>query len=308
MPLVNREATSKLREIINRPGSTLVPGGSLPIQAVLAEHAGYEVFHVSGGFYHNYYLGIPDSGLWTSTEFVEYARKIVDSVSIPVFCRHGCLRRQRNQHLPHGDDLIHVGLAGCHIEDVEYPKGITKSGLKWNPLRGEMHGDELLVSVEEQVGRLKAAVEARNELDPNFVIIARTDARTSHGGSVELAIERAQAYEDAGADMIMFDGMRTFDECKRALAACRVPAFNSGELVQFPRDELGNPIDLPTIEEKTAAGEKFILWVGLGWQGAIQTAWEQLVAVKRDGFGVINEWHHREARRPGSDKAPTISD
>lgn len=304
MPLVNREATSRFREIINRPGSTIVPGGSLPIQAVLAEHAGYEVFHVSGGFYHNYYLGVPDSGLWTSTEFVEYARNIVDAVEIPVFsdtdvCGGNAINVYRTVR-----DLIHVGLAGCHIEDVEYPKGITKAGLKWNPLRGEMHGDELLVSVEEQVGRLKAAVAARDELDPNFVIIARTDARTSHGGSVELAIERAQAYEEAGADMIMFDGMRTWEECKTALAACRIPAFNSGELVQFPRDEEGNPIDMPTVEEKAAAGEKFILWVGLGWQNAIQTAWEELVAVQRDGFGVINEWHRTEARRPASEKAP----
>ena len=80
MPLVNREATARLRELINRPGSVLVPGGVLPIQAVQAERAGYEMFHVSGGRYHNWFLGVPDSGLWTSTEFVEYARKDRKSV------------------------------------------------------------------------------------------------------------------------------------------------------------------------------------------------------------------------------------
>jgi 2-methylisocitrate lyase-like PEP mutase family enzyme len=304
MPLVNREATSKFREIINRPGATIVPGGSIPIQAVLAQNAGYEAFHLSGGFYHNYFLGVPDSGLWTTTEFVEYARKMVAAVDIPVFtdtdvCGGNPINVYRTV-----TDLIHAGVAGMHIEDVQYPKGITESGSKWNPLKGEIHGDEYLVSVEEQVGRLKAGMAARDELDPNFVIIARTQARTARGGSVELAIERGQAYEEAGADMIMFDGMRSWEECKRALASVSIPAFNSGELVQFPRDEQGNPIDMPTVEEKTAGGEKLILWVPLGWQNAVQTAWEELVSVKRDGFGVINEWHHREARRPKSEKAP----
>ena len=300
MPLVNREATKRLRDIIERPGSIVVPGGVLPIQAVLAEQTGYEAFHVSGGFYHMWYLGIPDCGLWTTTEFVEHARKIVDAVDIPVFtdtdvCGGNVINIYRTVQ-----DLIHAGVAGCHIEDVQYPKGITKTGLNWRPINGGNHDGELLVSTEEQVGRLKAAIEARDELDPNFVIIARTDARNSQGGSVELAIERAHAYEDAGVDMIMFDGMRTWDECKTALAACRLPAFNSGGGSQVPKDAEGNPIDLPTIEERTAANEKFLLWVGLGWQGALQTAWDQLTAVRKEGFGVIDEWHRNAGKQNGS--------
>ena len=305
MPLLNREATARLRELINRPGSVLVPGGVLPIQAVQAERAGYEMFHVSGGRFHNWFLGIPDSGLWTTTEFVEYSRKIVDVVDIPVItdtdvCGGNVINVYRTVQ-----DLIHAGLAGCHIEDVQYPKGITKSGLSWDPLHGGTHEGELLVSVEEQIGRLKAAMEARDALDPNFVIIARTDARQSQGGSVELAIERAKAYEEAGADMIMFEGMRTWEESKRALAAATVPAFNSGRNAQQPADEQGNPIPLPTVEERTTAGEKFLLWVGLGWERALQTAWEELNAVKRDSsFEVIDAWWREEAARPAAEKTP----
>jgi 2-methylisocitrate lyase-like PEP mutase family enzyme len=305
MPLVNREATARLREIIERPGSVLVPGGVLPIQAIQAERAGYEMFHVSGGRFHNWYLGVPDCGLWTTTEFVEYARKIVDVVDIPVItdtdvCGGNVINVYRTVQ-----DLIHTGLAGCHIEDVQYPKGITRAGLKWNPLHGGTHEDELLVSTEEQVGRLKAALQARDDLDPNFVIIARTDARQSPGGSVELAIERAQAYEAAGVDMIMFEGMQTWEESKRALASVSLPAFNSGRKAQQPTDEDGNPIPLPSVEERTAAGEKFLLWVGLGWQRALQTAWEQLTTIKRDNsFAVIDAWAREEAMRPASEKAP----
>lgn len=304
MPLVHREATKKLRELIDRPGSVLVPGGVLPIQAWLAQEAGYETFHVSGGFYHMWYLGIPDSGLWTTTEFVEYVRKIVDVVDIPIIADTDVCGGNPVNAYRTVQDLIHAGVAGCHIEDVQYPKGVTRSGLEWDPLRGGGHDNELLAGVEEQVGRLKAAMEARDELDPNFVIIARTDARASHGGSVELAIERAKAYEEAGVDMIMFEGMRSWEESKRALAACRIPAFNSGRGAQIPTDEHGNPVDLPSIEEREAAGEKLILWVGLGWQGAIQTAWEELTAVQREGFEVINKWSREEARRPVAERAP----
>jgi 2-methylisocitrate lyase-like PEP mutase family enzyme len=298
VPLVNREATAKLREIINRPGSIIVPGGVLPIQAALAEQAGFEAFHISGGYYHMWFLGIPDCGLWTTTEFVEYSRKIVSAVDIPVFADMDVCGGNPINVYRTIQDLIHAGVAGCHIEDVQYPKGITRTGLGWDPVRGGIHDDELLVTIEEQVGRLKAAIQARDEIDPNFVIIARTDARGAHGGSVEVAIERAKAYEAAGADMIMFDGMRTWEECKTALAACSVPAFNSGQAAQLPTDDDGNPIDLPSFEEREAAGEKFLLWVGLGWQGAVQTAWDQLTAVKKDGFGVINEWWHEQAGLP----------
>jgi 2-methylisocitrate lyase-like PEP mutase family enzyme len=305
MPLVNREATAKLREIIRRPGSVILPGGVLPIQAVLAQHAGYEVFHVSGGWYHQWFLGIPDSGLWTTTEFIEYARKVVDSVTIPVIVDLDVSGGHPMNIFRTVQDVIRTGAAGCHIEDVQYPKGITRSGLNWNPLRGARYG-KLLVSVEEQIGRLKAAMAARDELDPDFVIIARTDARGSHGGSVELAIERAQAYADAGPDMIMFEGMRNWDESARALASSRLPAFTSGRASQYPTDENGTPIPLPTVEERTAAGEKFLLWVGLGWEGATQTAWDELTAVKRDGFGVVDEWRAQQARRPASELVPAF--
>jgi 2-methylisocitrate lyase-like PEP mutase family enzyme len=274
----------------------------VPIQAFLAEQAGYELFHLSGGFSHRWYLAIPDSGLWTTTEFVEYARKIVDVVDIPLIADTDVCGGNPVNVYRTVQDLIHAGVAGCHIEDVQYPKGITRAGP--HAAVGS-HLGHLLVSIEEQVGRLKAAMDARDDLDPNFVIIARTDARGSQGGSVELAIERAKAYEDTGVDMIMFDGMRNWGECKTAVGACRIPAFNSGR-IQGPIDEQGNPIDLPSIEERTAAGEKFILWVNLGWQRAIQTAWEELSAVKREGFAVIDKWWREEALRPEAEKAPSV--
>jgi 2-methylisocitrate lyase-like PEP mutase family enzyme len=302
MPVLNREATKRLREIIERPGSVIVPGGILPIQAHLAQAAGYEAFHVSGGFYHNWYLALPDTGLWTTTEFVEYARKIVDVVDIPLIADSDVCGGNPVNVYRTVQDLIHAGVAGCHIEDVAYPKGVVRAGQDTGPLGS--HVGEELVSVDEQVGRLKAAMDARDALDPNFVIIARTDARGSEGGSVEMAIERARAYEAAGVDMIMFDGMRNWQECKAGLAACRIPAFNSGQGAQVPRDEDGQPLDLPTVEERTAAGEKFILWVGMGWQRAIQTAWEELLMVKNEGFAVMDKWWREEALRPEAERAP----
>jgi 2-methylisocitrate lyase-like PEP mutase family enzyme len=301
VPLVNREATKQLRDLIKRSGSTLGIGGILPIQAILAEMAGYELFWIPGGFYHTWYLGVPDSGLWTTTEFVEYARRIASVVRIPIISDLDVGGGNPVNVYRSVKDLIQAGVAGCHIEDVQYPKGVTTSGLNWKP---GTHDDERLVTVEEQLGRLGAALEARNELDPNFVIIARTDARGAYRGSLEEAINRGKEYERARVDMIMFDGLRNWGECRTALKSVQLPAFCAGPAVRDPRDELGNVLPLPTVKQRTSDGEKLILIPGLGWQGALQTAWDQLTAFKRDGFEVVDEWRRADAARSLSDRVP----
>src|SRR5580698_9910318 len=192
--------TTRLRRLLHSPETTVMPFGVLPIHAQMAQHAGYEAFEISGGMSAWWIGGTPDSGLLTQTEMVAYAARVVRSVDIPVYCDAdtgygGVLNVRRTTQ-----EFIHAGVAGIHIEDQREPK---KSG--GGP------GIEL-VSDAEAVGRLQAAIDARDELDPDFVIVARTDGYGAAGGNLAEAIRRGNLYKrEAGADVIFYEGLHSKD-------------------------------------------------------------------------------------------------
>jgi len=143
--------------------------------------------------------GVPDIGLMTREEFVQQAGYLVRAVSIPVISDSdtgfGDVRDVERTL----QAFEAVGVAGIHLEDQEFPKRC-----------GHLSG-KAVVSREEMVEKLQAAVAARR--DPEFVIIARTDARAVNG--IDDAIARAQAYVAAGADMIFPEALETRDEFAR---------------------------------------------------------------------------------------------
>jgi 2-methylisocitrate lyase-like PEP mutase family enzyme len=100
-------------------------------------------------------------------------------------------------------EYIGAGVAGLHMEDQVNPKRC-----------GHVAG-RLVIPIEEAVGKIRAAVDTRNELDPDFVIVARTDARGASGGSLDEAIRRANAYLEAGADLAFVEGPTSADEVQR---------------------------------------------------------------------------------------------
>lgn len=180
-------------------------------QAQLAEKVGYKLIGISGANTSTQLLGLPDAGFITLTEMVENAQRICRAVNLPVIvdCDTGygnAINVRRTVDL-----MIRAGAAGLFIEDQVAPKRC-----------GFVKGKEL-ISMEEAVGKYRAAIDVRNEMDPDFVIIARTDARTAVGGSLEEVIRRGKAYLDAGVDVLYAEALQSREEIRqvrRALNNC----------------------------------------------------------------------------------------
>ncbi|RPI90652.1 MAG: methylisocitrate lyase, partial [Planctomycetaceae bacterium] len=169
-----------------KSGCLPVPGVFNALVARLAESLGFRALYQSGAALSAGTMALPDIGLVTQTEFADQARYLTTAVSLPVISDADTgfgppLAVERTVRL-----FEEAGLAGLHLEDQELPKRC-----------GHLSG-KTLVERAEFVAKITAAVAARR--DPNFVIIARTDARGVHG--YDDALDRARACVDAGADMI----------------------------------------------------------------------------------------------------------
>jgi 2-methylisocitrate lyase-like PEP mutase family enzyme len=211
----------KLRELLKRHGIIVVPGGYDPFSAILTERAGFECFYMSGSST-AVSMGMPDIGLMTMTEAVDQARKITRCINIPLIADMddgygnpvNVYRAVREFEL--------AGVAGVHIEDQVAPKR-----------SGSLPGSEV-IPAQEMVYKIKAALDARR--DPDFVIIARTDAAKNMG--IDEAVRRARAYEEAGVDMLMFHGLKSEEDLRKVATCTKCPtvAINSESfsLPQFP--------------------------------------------------------------------------
>jgi methylisocitrate lyase len=218
--MANRpEATSsarRLRQLIASDRILVAPGAYDAISARLIEANGFEAVYVTGAGTVNARLGIPDNSLGSLTEMLDTARCIVDAVDIPVFCDidtgfGNAVNVVRTVRL-----YERAGVAGVHLEDQVMPKRC-----------GHLDGKEI-VPVEEMVGKIRAAVAART--DPDFVVMARTDAAAVEG--VDAAIARARAYAQAGADVIFTEALTTEDEFA-TFAAANVGAPLLANMTEF---------------------------------------------------------------------------
>lgn len=199
--------TKRLKALFQRPETVLMPFGCLPIHAQMAERAGFEAFEISGSMAAWWAYGYSDVGLLTLTEMAEHAARVARSVDIPVYCDadtgYGGPANVRRTV----QEFIHAGVAGIHIEDQREPKKAgNQSGID-------------LVPEHEAIGRLNAACDARDELDEDFVIVARTDGYGARGGGLDEAIRRGRLYcAETGADVIFYEGLSSWAQVRTALA------------------------------------------------------------------------------------------
>lgn len=190
--------STKLREIISRNTLTPIANAYDALSAKLVERSGFEAIHVGGYNISASLLGLPDVGLMTMSEMVSTMRHIVDTVDIPVIADGD---DGYGNHLNVGRlirELERSRVAGVHIEDQVFPKRC-----------GHMEGKRLIPTAA-MVNKIKAAVDART--DEDFVLIARTDAIAVEG--FDGALERANAYVDAGADVIFVEAPTTLEQCR----------------------------------------------------------------------------------------------
>lgn len=248
-----------LRQIFESAETKIVPFGSLPIHAQMAQHAGFDAFQLSGGM-SAWWQGVSDTGWLTLTEVVEHARRTARAVDIPIYCDADTgfgapINVQRTVA-----EFIDAGVGGIHIEDQREPK---KSG--------GVSGIEL-VSDAEAIGRLNAATDERDRRDEDFVIVARTDGYGAAGGGIDEAIRRGQLYKaETGADVIFYEGFHTWDQAELALKETPGPAYAIGVPM----------IGRKTVAEMTALGQA-IMPAAFVLPG-INEVWRLLMQVKESG-------------------------
>jgi 2-methylisocitrate lyase-like PEP mutase family enzyme len=205
-------ATTRLRRLLTAT-PLVVPGCYDALSARVLERAGFPAVYMTGYGTSLALLGLPDAGLATMSEMHLNARYIANAVGVPVIADADNGYGNAINVMRTVREYIQTGVAGIHIEDQAIPKRC-----------GHVAGRRV-IPLEEAVGKYRAAAAVRGDLDPDFVLIARTDARGAHGGSLDEAIRRANAYLEAGADLAFVEGPTSLVELTRVCREVRGSIF-----------------------------------------------------------------------------------
>ncbi|WP_423197079.1 MULTISPECIES: methylisocitrate lyase [unclassified Cupriavidus] len=255
-----RSAGARFRQALADEKPLQIPGTINANHALLAKRAGYRAIYLSGGGVAAGSLGMPDLGISNLDDVLTDIRRITDVCDLPLLVdvdtgfgssAFNVARTTRS--------LIKFGAAAMHIEDQV---GAKRCGHRPN---------KEIVSQDEMVDRIKAAVDART--DQNFVIMARTDALAVEG--LDSALERAVACVEAGADAIFPEAMTDLDMYRRFVEAVKVPVLANltefGATPYFTREELGD------------IGVAMILYPLSAFRAMNKAAENVYQAIRRDG-------------------------
>ncbi|WP_037081418.1 isocitrate lyase/PEP mutase family protein [Pseudonocardia spinosispora] len=251
---------ARLRELIGRDGGLLLPGVANALTARIVADLGFDAAYVTGAGVTNTWLGLPDLGFVSLPDMAAHVSTIAEVVDVPlvVDADTGYGNAVNVHHAVRV--LERAGAAGIQLEDQVQPKRC-----------GHFDGQQV-VEQAEMVSKVRAAVDARR--DERTVIVARTDARAAHG--LEVALERAEAYAAAGADVLFIEGLLDRDELAAAGAA--VPGtpklaniVAGGKTPMLPRAELN------------ALGYAIVLYANAALQAAVLGTQEVLGALHEHG-------------------------
>ena len=254
-----QSAGRRFRQAVEQERPLQVVGAVNAYSALLAEHAGFKALYISGGGVAACSRGIPDLGITTLEDVLVDLERITAVTDLPVLVDvdtgwGGAFNIARTVR-----SMIKLGAGAIHIEDQVSQKRC-----------GHRPG-KAIVTQGEMVDRIKAAVDARS--DPDFVIMARTDALAVEG--LESAIDRACACVEAGADMIFPEAMTELAMYKRFVEAVEVPVLaNITEFGSTP---------LFTTEELGGAGVSLVLYPLSAFRAMSKAALEVYGAIRRDG-------------------------
>jgi len=259
----NLSARQRLRQRLTTGPMLAAPGIYDAFGARIVEQAGFECAYMTGNGVSASLLGRPDVGLLDLGLFAAHAHRAVACVEIPLICDADTGYGNAVNVAHTVREFEAAGVAAIHIEDQVTPKRC-----------GHLPGSRPVISLEEHAGKIEAAVAARR--DPDFIIIARTDAAAGHG--MDEAIRRGQAYRKAGADVVFVELKNSptiIDDLKRVTteidAPCLVNIDGGGTLGEL------------SIAEIQALGFRIAIFPGLGRAAAGYALREAVGALKRDG-------------------------
>ncbi|MCS4505077.1 2-methylisocitrate lyase [wastewater metagenome] len=252
-------AGRRFRRAVDEERPLQVAGTINAYSALLAERAGFRAIYLSGGGVANASFGLPDLGITQLADVAEDVRRITGVCDVPLLVDidtgwGGAFNIARTIQ-----ELTRAGAAAVHIEDQVQSKRC-----------GHRPG-KALVSKAEMVDRVKAAVDAR--YDEDFVIMARTDAYAGEG--LESAVERADAYVEAGADMIFAEALHSLEEFKAFADRVSVPVL--ANITEFGKTPLF------TVEELRGAGAGLVLYPLSAFRAMSRAAEQVYAAIRQDG-------------------------
>jgi 2-methylisocitrate lyase-like PEP mutase family enzyme len=246
-----------LKTLVNARRGVIVPGAFNALSARVIEDLGFEAIYVTGAGVTNMNLGLPDQGFMGLAEIAEATSRIRDAVGLPLIVDMDTgFGNALNTY--HSVRILERAGADCiQLEDQVAPKRC-----------GHFSGKEV-ISTEEAVSKIKAAVDART--DPDFMIMARTDAAATHG--FEAAVERAMRFAEAGADILFVEAVTKAEEI-RALPQRLGPP-------QLMNMVIGGKTPIFGAEELGQLGYGIVLYANAALQGAL-AGMQKALTVLRD--------------------------
>jgi 2,3-dimethylmalate lyase len=253
------EKAELIRDSLRKKGQLIMPGVYDALSAKIAARAGFEVIFITGYSVSATLLGEPDFGLLTQTEVINAAQRICSVVDTPVIVDADTGYGNAINTTRTVQELIRAGAAGMFLEDQVWPKRC-----------GHMKGKQV-ISLDEQLKKLRAALEARGKHD--FYIVARTDARQALG--LDEAIRRGIGFRDAGADAVFIEAPESKEEMKE------ISRQVAGSLVANMLERGVTPIMGP--QELRDLGFSLIVWPLAPIYTVAKSLREVYTTLRRDG-------------------------
>ncbi len=264
---MSERPTTALRRLLAGPDPVMAPGVADALNARLVAKQGFEAIYMTGSGTTAVRLGMPDVGLLTMSEMVDNAGRIADASGLPLIADAdtgygGPINVRRTIRA-----FEAAGVAGVHIEDQQWPKRC-----------GHLAG-KTLIDEHEMAAKVRAAVDARR--DPDFVVIARTDALSVEG--FERALERGKLYEEAGADVIFIESPTTMEQLTAIPKHFKKPTLlNHGSSGKTP---------YLSVDEMREVGFKLAIYPNFVILAAIRAVERTLAELKSTGSvkGLLSE-------------------
>ncbi len=261
-----------LRQALSSGRLLQFPGSWSPLVSMAIEEQGFDGVYISGSVLSND-LGYPDIGLTTLTEVAQRGRQIARTTKLPSIIDIDTGFGEPMSASRSVQEMIEMGLAGCHLEDQVNPKRC-----------GHLDG-KAIVSRDDMVRKITAAAHGK-QLDANFLLIARTDSRATEG--LAKAVDRAKAYIDAGADCIFIEALE--NEAEFAAFRKAIPSPLLANMTEFGKSKL------LTFDQLSGLGYNIVIYPVTTFRLAMKATVDGLGEIKSKGTqeGLLGKMQHRK--------------
>ena len=265
----------QLKQLVEARSGLIVPGAFNALSATVIADLGFQAIYVTGAGVTNMWFGMPDQGFMGLHEIAEHTARIRDAVQVPLIVDADTGFGNALNVVHTVRTLERAGADCIQLEDQVAPKRC-----------GHFSGKEV-ISTEEAVGKIKAAVDARRDSD--FLIIARTDAAATHG--FEAAVERAQKFAEAGADILFVEAVTQAEEVRALPQRLAKPQLMNmvigGKTPIFNADQLGE------------LGFGIVLYANAALQGAVMGMQKALTTLRdakevQESSGLVTPFAERQ--------------